>query len=335
MNSNTKNLLSREQIEKLTKVNFGDSYQIGNIKELKGGMFNSAYLLERVSQKDNIVLKVSIAPGTKTLTYEQDIMPTEVEVYRQVHDNTSIPAPQILAYDFSKKHIPGNYFFMTALKGQAMHKVKKKISKENLEEIKIELAGYFAQLHRIKGEYFGYFTDDSRYQFKSWKAAYLHMMEMLLQDGRQHGIRLPYDRYAKILKEKSSYLDQVKDPVLVDYDLWAGNIFLKKNKDRYEIEGIIDFERAFYGDPLADFSAAMLVIKNLHEETAFWEEYCKKSNTGQELTREEDIRLAFYSLYIFTIMQVETFRYNKTYALIQNKFASSMALNYLNYLEQA
>ncbi len=70
MKSRTKNLLSEEQIKELVKVNFGDSCQVGKVTELKGGMFNSAYLIERLKEKDEIVLKVSIVPGTKTLTYE-------------------------------------------------------------------------------------------------------------------------------------------------------------------------------------------------------------------------------------------------------------------------
>ncbi len=51
MKSKTKNLLAKEQITKLVKVNFGDSCEIGKITELKGGMFNSAYLIKRINKK--------------------------------------------------------------------------------------------------------------------------------------------------------------------------------------------------------------------------------------------------------------------------------------------
>ncbi len=126
MKSMTKNLLTEEQIRNLVKVNFGDNCSVGNITELKGGMFNSAYLIERPGEKDSIVLKVSLKPGTKTLTYEKDPMPTEVAVFQLVEEKTTIPTPRVLDYDFSKKHIPSNYFFMTVLEGTAMHKVQKK-----------------------------------------------------------------------------------------------------------------------------------------------------------------------------------------------------------------
>jgi Fructosamine-3-kinase len=333
MKSRTKNLLSKEQIINLVKVNFGDTCEVGSITELKGGMFNSAYLVERLEEKDKIVLKVSIAPGTKTLTYEKDPMPTEVEVYQKVTEYTQIPAPKVLCYDFSKKVIPCNYFFMTALKGVAMSKVMKKISKENLESIKIEVAACFAQLHRIKGEYFGYFTNDPKYQYRTWKEAFLHMMEMLIADGISHQVKIPYDRIGNILEQKSVYLDEVKEPSLIDYDLWTGNIFLIKQEDQYVIEGIIDFERAFWGDPLADFPPAFMLIKSIKEEKSFWKAYTEAAGIKSDITTEDEIRLDLYSMYILMIMAAETFRYGFFYAFLQGTFAKSRILKLLKKLE--
>ncbi|HWT73209.1 MAG TPA: phosphotransferase [Mobilitalea sp.] len=334
MKSNTKNLLSEEQIKRLVKVNFGDSCEVSNIVELKGGMFNSAYLIERSKEKDKIVLKVSLAPGTRTLTYEQDPMPTEVEVYKLVSEKTHIPAPRILSYDFSKKHIPSNYFFMTALEGVAMNKVMKQLSKDNLEKIKMELASYFAQLHQIKGNYFGYFTDNQKYQYQTWKEAFLHMMDMILQDGRTHKVKLPYDRIEQMLQKKAVYLENIKEPALIDYDLWPGNIFLKKDGDQYVIEGIIDFERAFWGDPFADFPPAFMLIKGITNESNFWKAYSEAAMISPNITKEDEIRLSLYALYIWTIMAMETFRYGFLYSFIQGSLSKSFVMKHLKELEQ-
>lgn len=335
MKSNTKNLLTEDQITNLVKVNFGDSFKVGNITELKGGMFNSAYLIERQDQKDEMVLKVSLQPGTKTLTYEKDPMPTEVAVYKMVEEKTTIPTPHVITYDFSKKQIPSNYFFMTALKGVTLQKTMKKISKENMDELKVELAGYFAQLHQLKGNYYGYFTEDKKYQFKTWKDAFGYMMGNILKDGKVHGIKLPYDRIEKVLQDKLKYLDVIKEPSLIDYDLWPGNVFVIQKGNNYVIEGIIDFERAYWGDPLADFPPAFIIMNELQIDENFWHTYKEKSNFGRELTKEDEIRLAFYSLYIFLIMMVETFRYNFIYGKLQSAYAKKNVLKYLELLEKA
>lgn len=335
MKSKTKNFISEAQIRNLVKVNFGDSCRVGSIKELKGGMFNCAYLIERMVEKDNIVLKVSIKPGTRTLTYERDPMPTEVAVYQLIEEQTTVPVPKLLAYDFSKKHIESNYFFMTALEGVSMNTVQKKMSKENLAELKMELVGYMAQLHQIKGDYFGYFTKDPQRQFKTWKEAYLSMMRVLLEDGKRNGTKLPYERYDKVLKEKSGFLDAVQEPSLVDYDLWAGNVFVKQQGENYILEGIIDFERAYWGDPLADFGGSVMLLDKIYEEPELWSVYAKKAVFRRELSGEDQIRRAFYGLYIYTIMAAETFRYGFLYGQMQRAFAMNYVKKYLKLLEEA
>jgi len=110
MKSKTKNRLPDEKIRELAGIHFGESCEIGEIKELKGGMFNAIYLIERIKEQDQIVLKTGVVPGTTLLTYEQDVMPTEVECYRLIKEQTTVPLPLILAYDFSKKYCDSNYF---------------------------------------------------------------------------------------------------------------------------------------------------------------------------------------------------------------------------------
>ena len=49
-------------------------------------------------------------------------------------------------------------------------------------------------------------------------------------------------------------LDEVSEPALVHWDLWAGNVFVKDGK----ITGITDFERALWGDPLMEHYFRMI-----------------------------------------------------------------------------
>ena len=332
MKSKTKNILSEDQIKRLVKVNFGDNCLVGNIVELKGGMFNSAYLIERVNENDKIVLKVSVSESTPILSYEKVTMYTEVEVYKMLADQTKIPMPKLLASDFSRKNIPCDYFFMTALVGETMNKAK--LTKENKDLIMKELADYFAQQHRIKGQYYGYFTKDKKYQFTSWKDAFLHMMDMILSDGKAHGIKLPYDRYEKLLKEKGFCFDQIMEPILVNYDLHPGNIFLKKMGDSYVVEGIVDFERAFWGDPYADFPAAFLMTDDIRKEESFWKAYREIAKIDHDITKEEKMRLLFYRLYMFTILQVEVYRYGFLYSKLQGFFGRKVATQCMSELEK-
>ena len=332
MKSITKSLLSEGQIKKLVKVNFGDTCKVGSVEELKGGMFNSAYLIERISEGDKIVLKVSVSEKTPILSYEKVTMFTEVEVYKMIAEKTTIPAPKLLAYDFSRKHIPCDYFFMTALTGKTMNKVK--LSKENKDSIMRELADIFAQQHQIKGDYFGYFTGNKKEQYSTWREAFQHIMDMILSDAKSHGIKLPYDRYAKLLKEKAYCFDQIKEPILVNYDLHPGNIFLKEQGGRYVVEGVVDFERAFWGDPYADFPAAFLMTGDIRKEECFWKAYRELAKIDHDITKEEMMRILFYRLYMFTILQVEVYRYGFLYSKMQGFFGKKVANQCMDELEK-
>lgn len=320
MKSRTKNRLSEEKIRELARIHFGQDCETGEITELTGGMFNAIYRIEREREEDAVILKVGVVPGTTLLTYEQDIMPVEVECFRMIREQTNVPVPEVLAYDFSKKYIDSNYFFMTELKGEQFSKVMKKIGQKNVDRIREELAGYLYQMHGIKGRYFGYFTDDKGRQYKTWKEAFLQMFRQILTDSREHHVRLPYERITAALQRYSKCLEDVTEPSLVEYDCHEGNIFVRDTGKGYEIEGILDFERAFWGDPIADFPTAFVFTDDIRKEKPFLNAYLKVSGT-KAYTETDAVKYQLYRMYILTIMAAETFRYGFWYGKLQGMWA--------------
>lgn len=320
MKSRTKNRLSENKIKELVRIHFGRECETGEITELTGGMFNAIYRIERKNEKDAVVLKVGVIPDTTLLTYERDIMPVEVECYRMIREQTTVPVPEVLAYDFSKRYIESNYFFMTELKGEPFSKVMKKMGQENADRIREELAGYLYQIHGIKGKYFGYFTKDERRQYSTWKEAFFHMFRQILADGREHRVKLPYARIMAALQRHDGSLEDVREPSLVEYDCHEGNIFVKKTGNSYTIEGILDFERAFWGDPIADFPTAFVFTDDIRKETAFLNTYLRVSGRNA-YTETDAVKYQLYRMYILTIMAAETFRYGFLYGKLQGMWA--------------
>lgn len=110
MESKTKSGISREIIAAMVNKHFPGE-EILSVEELTEGMFNSAYvirgsgILERGS-----VLKIGPGPEAELLTYEKDILRAEVEVYRLLRDRP-VKIPGLLAWDYSREHIPCDYFF--------------------------------------------------------------------------------------------------------------------------------------------------------------------------------------------------------------------------------
>ena len=142
MKSRTKNHLDEATIRTLVREQFGRECRVTGITELEGGMFNAIYRIKCTAFDRDIVLKVGVRPGIPLLTYERDIMPVEVEAYRLISERTTVPVPQVLAHDFSKTLIDANYFFMTALDGVPLSKASRRMSPENLAQVKVKLAEY-------------------------------------------------------------------------------------------------------------------------------------------------------------------------------------------------
>lgn len=321
MKSRTKNLISHQKIGELVKLHFGQAYEVSRIEELTGGMFSAVYRIEGTGGPDQLILKVGPPPEAPLLSYEQTVMATEVECLRLIRERTSVPVPKVLAYDFSKTALDSDYFFMTALEGVTLNCVSKSMSRDNLSRLKIELGEYLAQLHQIKGPYYGYFTQAPARQFSTWKDAFFHMFDQLLRDGQERKARLPYAKIRSALSKYEGYLeDAAETPALVDFDCHDGNIFVKQVDGIYQIVGIADLERAFWGDPIADFAAAFFQTDDISREPDFICSYMIAMNKTN-YSNEDAARFLLYRLYLMAVMAVETFRYEPLYAMAQGTWA--------------
>ncbi|WP_288295644.1 phosphotransferase family protein [uncultured Bifidobacterium sp.] len=332
MKSRTKNHLDEATIRTLVREQFGRECRVTGITELEGGMFNAIYRIKCTAFDRDIVLKVGVRPGIPLLTYERDIMPVEVEAYRLISERTTVPVPQVLAHDFSKTLIDANYFFMTALDGVPLSKASRRMSPENLAQVKVKLAEYLVQLHGITNTYFGYPTDDPTLRYATWHEAFLGMFEQLLRDARDHGIRLPFLSIERALERHGDLLDALERPCLVDFDCHEGNVFVRRSGAGYAIEGILDFERMFWGDPIADFPTAFVFCDDIREEPDFLKGFLAASGR-REFARDDDRRYQLYRLYIATIMAAETFRYDRMYGTAQRIWATAQVRKCLSNLD--
>lgn len=312
MKSRTKFNVTPEVIKTMVNKHFPNE-DICSIEELTEGMFNSAYAVRGTGiMKDGIVLKIGPASGTELLIYEQEILHTEVEVYKLLEDRP-IKTPRILVWDYSHEEIPCDYFFMEYVKGVIWKNCVEAISPENRRQLMYELGKCNAVVHSVKGDWFGYIKEDKRFQFSTWGAAFFSMMSDILKDGEKRNCELPYDEIKDMVKKQEDCLNEVKTPYLVDFDMWAGNVFIDENSHSH-ITGIIDFERSFYGDPVADLTSAMMLFENVEQEFDFQQGYSEISETPFLITDDDRVRMNLYRLYMFVILFVESYRYDEQYA---------------------
>ncbi len=314
MNSNTKTILSKATIEAIIKRHFGARASVEKITELTEGWFNAIYVVSytgRIGQGlIDVVLKVGVEKGKYILSYEKELMSAELKVYSLLRD-TIVPVPQILVLDQSRELTDCDYFIMEKLTGDNWGHLEKDITLGNNERLIAKMAEYTAAIHQVKGTYFGYIKDDTSYHHTTWREGFSAMVHMLISDGKKDGVALPYDSVLEAFEPLWPILDEIKEPCLVNFDMWKKNIMLKSLNGEYVIDGIIDHERAFYGDPYADFISSNTLCGNVETSELFKAHYSRITGKPFTYTHNDRLRLAMYTLYLTLMMGVEVYRYNE------------------------
>ncbi|MEV6878602.1 aminoglycoside phosphotransferase family protein [Amycolatopsis sp. NPDC051128] len=245
-------------------------------EDIGGGTYNTAIRL-KLSDGRRLVLK--IAPSAPGLSYEHDLLATEAEYYRRVPG----PLPSVVGAG------PG-FLLMTELPGIPWSQAADGPRPHR------ELGGIVAGLHTVTGDGFGYPQDPPR---PTWPMAFTAMVDAILGDAVTYGVRLPRPaaEIAHLVHRHEPLLGLVTTPVLVHFDLWDGNILL----DGSRVSGIIDAERAFWGDPVAEF-VSLALFRDL--DPAFVEGY-RAAGGPVEFGMPMWARLRLYRVYLDLIMLVE------------------------------
>jgi len=295
MKSFTKVEFSDEVIEELVRAQFGTAVSPQRIIPLKDGWFNTAYAIEFAAGQPDVVLRIAPPPGQPVLTYERDLMRRETAVMQLVEKEVDIPMARLLAYDGSGRVLDRDYMFVARLAGRPFDQAKADMPPEELARVLRQLGEFAARIHALPGARFGY--DCADLSAGSWREAFLRMMEALLADGENLGVVLPvpYTAVRARLEDLAPILNVVQTPRLVHWDLWEGNIFVDVVDGRYTITGIIDWERALWGDPEID----QVMFRGADDP--FWGGYGRFPSADPAA----NARRTLYRLYLWLIMLIE------------------------------
>ncbi|MBI9099212.1 MAG: aminoglycoside phosphotransferase family protein [Spirochaetaceae bacterium] len=305
MISATKSSLGVREIKSLFNRIF-PKIPVLKIGELEDGCFNASYVIQ-LDNRSEYVLKVAPPEDVPILTYEKEMMSTEVFFHKLLTERTSIPLPKLIFSHLKGEDTASDYFIMEKLHGFPLDKIGE-VTIEMRKTLFLQLAGYLAQMHSIKGDYFGYPIMKESLRGQSYFESFLFMLDQVFHDGRVRNVSLPVPE--KVLKELigcfRNAFDEIKQSNFVHFDLWDGNIFVKNSDTNPEIEGLIDFERGFYGDPAADFSQVAGYI-DLEKDEWFLEEYNRHVPVPFVLDKKAKNRIKLFRLYLFLIMVVESY----------------------------
>ena len=305
--SKTKYEASAAEIKEL--FSFHKTGNVTDTAPLGNGEFNAAY---KVTCDDGVSYALKIAPpeGAKVLSYEKNMMASEVFWYSQMHEKTDILCPKVYVSDFSKEIIKSNCFIMEMMAGEPLWAVG--FSDREYEEVQKQKIDMLTKIHRIANDGYGYIQTGLE---ASWYEALRSMALRLVEDCKALGHDTPDGEKFVSLIDKHEKLLRAVPCRMVNFDLWDSNVLYNKETGKI---CWIDPERGFWGDPVADFitlgpgQKAPLSAKQKELDI-----YNGMAREKICLTEETEIRYALAVCYLALIEEVEKYvRYepdNPTY----------------------
>ncbi len=276
--------ISGEDIEAMCRRAFGADARVTRAVELGVGTFNSTYRLD-LEGGDAVMLRVAPrrAAGGST---GPDGMRNE-HAAGPYFATLGALIPRTLAADFTHQIVDRDYMIQTLLTGVSAADGLAAYPPERWPSYYRQLGSITRAIHDVRGERFGpvvgpghdTWSHALRAQFRELAA------EVEAADLDPDGVR----RVIAAIDVHRGALDEVSEPRLLHGDLWQLNILISPDAAEPTITGVLDYDRASWGDPLADWTIHQ--IRNLPSPEAdpFWKSYGRPADT-----ESSELRWQFY-----------------------------------------
>ena len=274
--------LSREQIEAICRRAFGPETGLLGVEQFRGGTHNQVYRLTVPGQLP-LILRVAPPDDANLAWDERDLMRRE-QAIRPAFAALAQRMPRVVFEDFSREVIDRDYLLQTFIEGQRWEDAAEQLAPEEALGLWREFGGLLRQMHDTAGPYFG--DPPPGQSFATWSEAVEYRLARTSERLRGVGVDDAAARLEDVLRlaqTRRLLVDEVAVPRLLHGDLWLFNLLVRETEAGPRIVGVLDADRAWWGDPLADWT--LFVLSKLEAPAlaagaaAFWEGYGQPART--------------------------------------------------------
>jgi len=264
---------------------------LAHLRPMGGGTYNT---VEELTLTDGSRYVLKTAPTAPGLAHERQLLISEADFYGAAA-KAGVAAPRVVVLD-------GDTLLMTLCPGEPWDD---SLTDAEVSDLRTELGRRLARLHEITGPGFGYPSGALGPLAPDWRTAFTTLYDAVLDDTRRYRawLPLPADDIARTARTAYTALDEVTVPSAVHFDLWQGNILVDRTTGTPRVGGLIDGERMFWGDPLADF-VSLALLGDIRKDEAFLAGY-REAGGRAEFDRSARLRYALYRSYLYLIMLAE------------------------------
>ena len=269
--------LQTDQLTAMCQRGFGTNVQIESINELGGGTFNTAYLITFADQS-KVILRVS-PPHTDDTPWDEAFLMRREHALQPFFAPVAALMPKTLLVDFTHQLIHRDYMFQTFIEGERWDDVIGEMSPAENNLLWEQFGSILKSIHNVRGKTFG--LPRPGFEFASWSQVIVDRMERTLQLAKDHQLEIPYlTSILDIVRAHPQQLDVIQNPCLLHGDLWLFNLLITRGENRPAIVGVLDADRSWWGDPLADWTMFILAHADREEgHSHFWKAYGQPENT--------------------------------------------------------
>ena len=281
--------LTLDQITAMCQRGFGNKAKLKSLQELGGGTFNETYLVE-LTGGTRAILRA--APSPTTETYWDD-----VALIRREHHilpffaSIATLMPKIIMTDFTHQVVERDYVFQAAIDGKRWSDIEDELTPDENAGLWHQCGEIVRRIHATTGEWFGYPYPGVR--FTKWGDMVLDRFARIFESMSAYQCDVTaFKTVSDIACAHVSLFDEIQPSHLLHGDLWTFNLLVTHGNGQPTITGVLDTERAWWGDPMADWIMFLLAIRGGEPEwqpwlSAFYDGYGTPESDGAARFRQE------------------------------------------------
>lgn len=261
--------LDKDGVELACRLLLGEDGEPVSARELGGGYLNDVYLVERAALP-SVVLKIA-PPAEVRFVSERYMLRNEAAALSRLVPLGDL-VPQLISTHFGENPLGRDLLAESLLSGTPGWEQLSCYDTSLWRLLYAQMGEVSRRVHSIEGEGYGPAADPCH---ASWSEALLASLDELLTDLRAEGFDDgSLGRVRRYVSSNASLFDDVGSPRLCHGDLWTNNVMMDPESDRPSLTGIFDTERAFFGDPMADWIFHRIAGRKVPEDAAgFWSGY--------------------------------------------------------------
>jgi aminoglycoside phosphotransferase (APT) family kinase protein len=255
--------VTKEQLTRICETAFTGSV-VTEVRELAGGFFNNTYLV--YADGERFILRISPHTSVHMSLYEQALMRREYNIqpyFMPLGDYF----PKTVFADFTHTICERDYVVQTFVEGTNWEEVKNTLTQKENDRIWYEVGTIAKQISSITSSKFG--PPSPAEQFETWGGYLMAYLTGLQMDLKVMGYTYSQvDRFIDLFGNHMELLNTMKTPRLVHGDLWEKNILISKKGGNWQVTGILDSERAYWGDEISEWIHTFVKVS-----PSYWEGY--------------------------------------------------------------